>query len=334
MTTTQDLKFTLSREGIYLVQLRDEAGTSLGEVLRDGAGWTARLLDGSYQRGTAFPTRQRAAERLIREYELATGLRDDQDRHVAQEPDTNLWFVADHSGRRISSRWTDKADAIAKLASLQPLNFEAVGRQAALNDESAAPVSNADVRYALAGHQVGDPENIRIMEAFQKGYQAVRDEQAAEVLAPAHTITDRDIRERVVEPMLTDFDGDYDVDAIMADLFARWPLSEWTYADLAYNHADFDSDVFVEILQRHDLTADTLGTPVHVDLDDLSEALAAVDLERSRLSYQEQAVFVLEWLFKRDPSYSIQLHTDGQLYWITEQEHADGFQPDVERRVL
>jgi hypothetical protein len=135
----------------------------------------------------ADDTRYQAARPMLEAYELANGLRDSEGRRVTRDPETLVWFVSNHYGGRESSRWINKADAVAKLASLQPLDFEAVGRQAALNDEPAAPSVNAQVRYALAGRPVGDPENIRIMEAFSKGYQAVRNEQAAEEdrVAPA-----------------------------------------------------------------------------------------------------------------------------------------------------
>jgi hypothetical protein len=62
----------------------------------------------------------------------------------------------------------------------KPVDFEEIGRQAALNDEPAAPAANATVQAALAGRTVGDPENIRIMQAFSKGYQAERQAQADE----------------------------------------------------------------------------------------------------------------------------------------------------------
>jgi hypothetical protein len=188
----------------------------------------------------------------------------------------------DHGGHHwdgFISTWTDDetatASAIAEILE-QPVDFEAIGRQAALNDEPAAPAANATVQAALEGRQVGDPETTSIMQAFSKGYQSVRDAEAQAVLdeeaydmpltgtdefdgeipASTHTITDRDIREHVVEPLLGEFAADYDIEAIMADLFARWPRSEWTYAELHYDHADFDADAFTEILQRHDRTAD------------------------------------------------------------------------------
>lgn len=426
-----EIKFVFVSKGEYLVRLQDTEQTCIGKVLQADDGWKSYTIQPDQSWKGSFSsfgnTRYLASRSLLEAYELANGLRDSEGRRVTKDPETGLWFVANHYGGRESSRWTDKADAIAKLASLQPgaevetltiykvvshhstgtqvhvfatedeaveaastispdtdgtiipnpsdvvwdqfggllgdnyvrgifwlrnrvasifsaevsgvtaktwgefFEFREIGRQAALNDEPAAPISNEKVREALQGRQVGDPFNVRIMEAFSKGYQAVRDEQAAVVLdgirTPAsedelgvddlepfadgeddeedlvstnweqRTITDRDIRERVVEPMLTDFDGDYDVDAIMADLFARWPLSEWTYADLAYDHPGFDSDVFVEILQRHDLTADRpTFTPV-VEAD-LAEALAALDREGgfTKLSYQEQAAFIINRL--------------------------------------
>ena len=83
-----------------------------------------------------------------------------------------------------------------------------------------------------------------------------------------------------------------------------------------------------------DQDADLTSQKLNIDPSDLAEVLAALDLERARMSYQEQAHFVLDWLYKLDPSYSIQRHVDGQLYWLTEQEHADGFTPGPERRVL
>ncbi|HVQ17707.1 MAG TPA: hypothetical protein VMT27_01570 [Actinomycetes bacterium] len=334
-----EVKFSFAQEGEYLVRLQDADRTVIGKVFEFDGEWRAYTTKGQPTgRGN---TRYLASRSLLEAYELANGLRDSEGRRVTKDLETGLWYVAEFTGVRRSSRWADKADAIAYLASLQPVDFEQVGRQAARNDEPAAPGVNADVRWALAGRPVGDPENIRIMEAFSKGYQSVRDEEAQaaladltadepvdptaelaerlfakvhpqipatgddlglpesvtvfgkvftepgdikafwsawtdeeratyaaaqqrEIPAPANTITNQDIREHVVEPLLGEFAADYDIDAIMADLFARWPLSEWTYADLRYDHPKFDSEQFNEILQRHDRSPKVEVTPVLV----------------------------------------------------------------------
>lgn len=186
-----EIKFSHVAEGEYLVRLQDADQTVIGKLLRGDGGWKSYSIeqDGSWKGSfrSFGNTRYEASRALLEAYELANGLRDPEGRRVMKELETNLWYVAEYTGVRRSSRWADKADAIAKLASLQPLDFEQVGRQAALNDEPGAPISNADVRYALAGKKVGDPENMRILTAFQKGYQQVRDEQAAEALAEPKT---------------------------------------------------------------------------------------------------------------------------------------------------
>lgn len=86
------------------------------------------------------------------------------------------------SGRRV--KVIDNAElTAAELAKLQVITFERIGREAALADEPAAPSVNAKVQAALEGRTVGDPVNVRVMEAFSRGYDAVRDEQAQAVLA-------------------------------------------------------------------------------------------------------------------------------------------------------
>lgn len=86
------------------------------------------------------------------------------------------------SGRRV--KVIDNAELSAReLAELQVITFERIGREAAQADEPAAPAANAKVQAALEGRVVGDPANARIMEAFSRGYQAVRDAQADAVLA-------------------------------------------------------------------------------------------------------------------------------------------------------
>lgn len=267
-------------EGEYFVRLQDAEGTIIGKVIRDGAGWIPQYLDGYFENHTTFATRYMAARPVLEAYELANGLRDAEGRRVTKELETGLWFVANHYGGRESSRWTDKAEAIAHLASLQPgakvegltvyklvtqhmhwtqvqhfptfdaafaagqatdpekdgsmlpnisddvlaefggtdeasgyqrglfwlhnnrygviyrkeltgaaakaykqvFEFEEIGRQAALNDEPAAPGVNIQVMAALEDRAVGDPVNARVMEAFSRGYQSVRDQQARHTL--------------------------------------------------------------------------------------------------------------------------------------------------------
>jgi hypothetical protein len=408
-----EVKFSHVADGEYFVRLQDDQ-TIIGRLFRADSGWKSYSLDHAFQ---GFgETRYLAARSLLEAYELANGLRDSEGRRVTKELETNLWCVADHSGRRISSRWTDKTEAIAKLATLN-IDWQEVGREAFHNGDMMAPALNAKVMAAIGGYRIGDPETQRVMQAFIEGYRAMVDEQPAEVLAETKVVARRSTRAGA-EAYIARF-ADELGDTVRWDGSANIPVHiEWTVvpADKGFNVVstvtdqvqvlgtpaseddlgvddeivnpdelpspdsnsgpipmgpwgfstenipasedelgvddlepfadgeDFEEDLEPTALFEDDEQEpqgfdeaedeDTLGAPVHVDLDDLGEALAALDLERSRLSYQEQAVFVLEWLYKRDPSYSVQRHSDGQLYWITEQEHADGFQPGVERRVL
>lgn len=181
-----EVKFSHVADGEYLVRLQGADQTIIGKLLRADGGWKSYSIeqDGSWKGSfRAFgTTRNEASYSLLEAYELANGLRDPEGRRVMKELETNLWYVAEFTGVRRSSRWTDKADAVAKLASLQPTDFEQIGRQAALDDKPAAPISNPEVRFALAGRTVGDPENLRIMQAFQKGYEAERTAQADEAV--------------------------------------------------------------------------------------------------------------------------------------------------------
>lgn len=45
-----------------------------------------------------------------------------------------------------------------------------LGKAAHANGELRAPAANAQVMAALAGRKVGDPENLRIMTDFAKGF--------------------------------------------------------------------------------------------------------------------------------------------------------------------
>ena len=63
------------------------------------------------------------------------------------------------------------------------MNFYQLGRDAYDRGYMCAPALNADVRDAIAGNEVGCPENIRIMREFARGYRAAADEAATALLA-------------------------------------------------------------------------------------------------------------------------------------------------------
>jgi hypothetical protein len=50
------------------------------------------------------------------------------------------------------------------------MNFIELGKAAHANGELRAPAANAHVMEAIAGFQVGDPEVIRMMTDFTKGF--------------------------------------------------------------------------------------------------------------------------------------------------------------------
>jgi hypothetical protein len=67
------------------------------------------------------------------------------------------------------------------------MNFIELGKAAHANGELRAPAANAQVIEAIAGFQVGDPEVIRIMTDFTKGFdmgqRAEMDALMAEMMA-------------------------------------------------------------------------------------------------------------------------------------------------------
>ena len=67
------------------------------------------------------------------------------------------------------------------------MNFIELGKAAHANGELRAPAANAQVMEAIAGFQVGNPEVIRIMTDFTKGYdmgqRAEMDALMAEMMA-------------------------------------------------------------------------------------------------------------------------------------------------------
>lgn len=117
-----EVKFAATTDkGVYFVLLRDSReGTNIGTVFQDDSGWK------SYNHDKKFTghggTRYMAARGLLEDYELANGLRDSEGRRVGRDPEVlGFWCVLGFQGTRQSERWTDKADAIAHLASLQPI---------------------------------------------------------------------------------------------------------------------------------------------------------------------------------------------------------------------
>lgn len=118
-----EIKFVFVSKGEYLVRLQDTEQTCIGKVLQADDGWKSYTIQPDQSWKGSFSsfgnTRYLASRSLLEAYELANGLRDSEGLRVTKDPETGLWFVANHYGGRESSRWTDKADAIAKLASLQ-----------------------------------------------------------------------------------------------------------------------------------------------------------------------------------------------------------------------
>ena len=113
-----EVTFRFAQEGEYLVHLKDTDRTMIGKVFQWDGEWRAYTTNGQPTgRGN---TRYMAARGLLENYELANGLRDSQGRRVGRDPEVlGFWCVLSFEGTRESKRWTDKAEAIAHLASLQ-----------------------------------------------------------------------------------------------------------------------------------------------------------------------------------------------------------------------
>lgn len=113
-----EVTFRFAQEGEYLVHLQDADRTVVGKVFRWDGEWRAYTTQGQPTgRGN---TRYLAARGLLEAYELANGLRDSEGRRVGHDPEVlGFWCVLGFEGTRQSERWTDRADAIAHLASLQ-----------------------------------------------------------------------------------------------------------------------------------------------------------------------------------------------------------------------
>jgi hypothetical protein len=122
---TAEVKFAATNDkDVYNVLLRDDANrTVIGTVVRTASGWNAYDLD-DRPRGGNGSTRYMASAHLLEAYELANGLRDSQGRRVGRDPETKgYWVVLSPIGTKQSERWTDKAEAIAHLASLNSLTI-------------------------------------------------------------------------------------------------------------------------------------------------------------------------------------------------------------------
>ena len=65
------------------------------------------------------------------------------------------------------------------------MNFIELGKAAHANNEHSAPALNAHVMEALAGRKVGDPETLRIMKDFTKGYNMGIQAECDAILAAA-----------------------------------------------------------------------------------------------------------------------------------------------------
>lgn len=68
------------------------------------------------------------------------------------------------------------------------------------------------------------------------------------------TITNHDIRDHVVIPALGEFVTDYDIDGIVSEILAAFPLSEWAYSELQFTHEDLFPHAFWAIVESHDKT--------------------------------------------------------------------------------
>jgi hypothetical protein len=65
------------------------------------------------------------------------------------------------------------------------MNFIELGKAAHANGEHRAPALNAHVMEAIAGNKVGDPETLRIMNDFTRGYEMAIQEECDAILAGA-----------------------------------------------------------------------------------------------------------------------------------------------------
>jgi hypothetical protein len=65
------------------------------------------------------------------------------------------------------------------------MNFIELGKAAHANGEHRAPADNAHVMEAIAGFKVGNPETLRIMNDFTKGFDMAVMAECAEILAVA-----------------------------------------------------------------------------------------------------------------------------------------------------
>lgn len=65
------------------------------------------------------------------------------------------------------------------------MNFIELGKAAHANGELRAPAANAQVMEAIAGFKVGNPETLRIMNDFTKGYEMGIQAECDAILAAA-----------------------------------------------------------------------------------------------------------------------------------------------------
>lgn len=63
------------------------------------------------------------------------------------------------------------------------MNFIELGKAAHANGEHRAPALNAHVMEAIAGFKVGNPEVLRIMTDFTKGYDMGHRAEMAALMA-------------------------------------------------------------------------------------------------------------------------------------------------------
>ena len=105
--------------------------------------------------------------------------------NVEQLADALALMDADEAWTRLS--YQEQATRLLEHFNLTPVDqeFEQVGRTAFANGDMAAPALNAQVMEALKGRPVGDYRNQRIMQAFSRGYDAARDEEAQAILDEA-----------------------------------------------------------------------------------------------------------------------------------------------------
>jgi hypothetical protein len=65
------------------------------------------------------------------------------------------------------------------------MNFIELGKAAHANGELRAPAANAQVMAAIAGFKVGNPETLRIMNDFTRGYEMGVQAECDAILAAA-----------------------------------------------------------------------------------------------------------------------------------------------------